>query len=150
MCENIRIQRSWILALTRFLLEDVFFKFCKVELIVCLINCFETSDPGRQILTATSIPMQKMDVVGTFHLSYFGFTSLRDDCLLCSVIVESQGQGSVESSVLLSAVMDSHRSLQIIWRAGNPQNSLFAFAICLFSLLKHQFTFLIKACLGAY
>lgn len=27
-----------------------------------------------------------MDVVGTFHLSYFGFSSLRDDCY-CSVIV---------------------------------------------------------------
>lgn len=56
----------------------------------------------------------------------------------------------MELSVILSAVMDRHRSLQIIWRAGNPQNSLFAFAICLFSLLKHLFTFLIKVCLGAY
>lgn len=51
-----------------------------------LTNSSETLDPGRQILTATSIPKQKMDVVGTFHLSYFGFSSLRDDCY-CSVIV---------------------------------------------------------------
>lgn len=41
----------------------------------------------------------------------------------------------METSLVLSPVMDRHRNMQIIWRAGNPKNNLFAFAMYLVSVL---------------